>query len=147
VRPGKPNKAASGFFSGIIREPLAGQEAVLPVADTVRHTHASPRAAVGFLIHAAGLTREQLGARVSLAMPGVCCTVAEQIESLARIAGPKVAARIRREPDELVMRIVSGWSERFDAKRAAALGFKAEATFDDIVHAHIEDELGGKIAG
>ena len=57
VRPGKPNKAASGFFSGIIREPLAGQEALLPVAESVRHTHASPRAAVGFLIHAAGLTR------------------------------------------------------------------------------------------
>jgi len=146
VRPGKPNKAASGFFSGIIREPLAGLEAVLPVADSVRHTHASPRAAVGFLIHAAGLTREQLGPRVSLAMPGVCCTVAEQIESLARIAGPKVAARIRREPDELVVRIVSGWSERIDAKRAAALDFKAEATFDDIIRTHIEDELGGKIA-
>jgi nucleoside-diphosphate-sugar epimerase len=146
VRPGKPNKAASGFFSGIIREPLAGLEAVLPVADSVRHTHASPRSAVGFLIHAAGLTREQLGPRVSLAMPGVCCTVAEQIEALARIAGPKVAARIRREPDELIVRIVSGWSERFDAKRAAALGFKAEATFDDIIRAHIEDELGGRIA-
>ncbi|MSO66971.1 MAG: SDR family oxidoreductase [Pseudolabrys sp.] len=146
VRPGKPNKAASGFFSGIIREPLAGQEALLPVADSVRHTHASPRAAIEFLIHAAGLTREQLGPRISLAMPGVCCTVAEQIESLARIAGPKVAARIRREPDELVVRIVSGWSERFDAKRAGALGFKAEATFDDIIRAHIEDELGGKIA-
>ena len=146
VRPGKPNKAASGFFSGIIREPLAGLEAILPVADSVRHTHASPRSAVGFLIHAAGLTREQLGPRISLAMPGVCCTVAEQIESLSRIAGAKVAARIRREPDELVVRIVSGWSERFDAKRAAALGFKAEATFDDIIRAHIDDELGGKIA-
>jgi nucleoside-diphosphate-sugar epimerase len=146
VRPGKPNKAASGFFSGIIREPLAGIEAVLPVADRVRHTHASPRAAIEFLIHAAGLTRAQLGARINLAMPGVCCTVAEQIEALARIAGPKVAARIRRQPDELVMRIVSGWSERLDAKRAAALGFKAEATFDDIIRAHIEDELGGKIA-
>jgi nucleoside-diphosphate-sugar epimerase len=146
VRPGKPNKAASGFFSGIIREPLAGHEAILPVADTVRHTHASPRAAVGFLIHAAGLTRDQLGPRVSLAMPGVCCTVAEQIESLTRIAGPKVAARIRREPDELVMRIVAGWSERIDAKRAAALGFTAEANFDEIIRAHIEDELGGKIA-
>jgi len=145
VRPGKPNKAASGFFSGIIREPLAGHEAVLPVADSVRHTHASPRAAVGFLIHAAGLTREQVGPRINLAMPGACCTVAEQIESLARIAGPKVAARIRREPDELVMRIVSGWSERIDAKRAAMLGFKAEATFDDIIRAHIEDELGGKL--
>jgi nucleoside-diphosphate-sugar epimerase len=146
VRPGKPNKAASGFFSGIIREPLAGHEAILPVADTVRHTHASPRAAVGFLIHAAGLTREQLGPRVSLAMPGVCCTVAEQIEALTRIAGPKVAARIKREPDELVMRIVAGWSERIDAKRAAALGFTAEANFDEIIRAHIEDELGVKLA-
>ena len=79
-------------------------------------------------------------------MPGVCCTVAEQIESLTRIAGPKVAARIKREPDELVMRIVAGWSERIDAKRAAALGFTAEKNFDEIIRAHIEDELGGKIA-
>jgi len=113
----------------------------------VRHTHASPRAAVGFLVHAAGLTREQLGPRINLAMPGVCCTVAEQIEALARIAGPQVAARIKRVPDELVMRIVAGWSERIEAKRAAALGFKAETSFDDIIRAHIEDELGGKVAG
>jgi nucleoside-diphosphate-sugar epimerase len=146
VRPGKPNKAASGFFSGIIREPLAGEVAVLPVADTVRHTHASPRAAVGFLIHAAGLTREQLGPRINLAMPGVCCTVAEQIEALARVAGPKVAARIRSEPDELIMRIVGGWSERIDARRATALGFKAESSFDEIVKIHIDDELAGRIA-
>jgi len=146
VRPGKPNKAASGFFSGIIREPLAGQEAVLPVADTVRHTHASPRAAVGFLIHAAGLTREQLGPRINLSMPGVCCTVAEQIESLARVAGQKVAARIRREPDALIMRIVGGWSERIEARRATALGFKAESSFDEIVKIHIDDELAGRIA-
>lgn len=146
VRPGKPNKAASGFFSGIIREPLAGQEALLPVADTVRHTHASPRAAVGFLVHAAGLTREQLGPRINLAMPGVSCTVGEQIDALRRVAGDKVAARIRREPDQLVQRIVAGWAEQLDAKRARDLGFKAEATFDDIIRAHIEDELGGKIA-
>jgi nucleoside-diphosphate-sugar epimerase len=146
VRPGKPNKAASGFFSGIIREPLAGQEAVLPVADTVRHTHATPRAAVGFFIHGAGLTREQLGPRINLAMPGVCCTVAEQIDALRRIAGEKVAARIRREPDPLIMRIVSGWSERIDAARARELGFRAENSFDEIIRTHIEDELGGKIA-
>ena len=146
VRPGKPNKAASGFFSGIIREPLAGMEAILPVADTVRHTHASPRSAVGFLVHAAGLSREALGPRINLNMPGVCVTVAEQIEALTRIAGPKVAARIRREPDELIMRIVAGWSERFDVKRSRELGFTAETSFDDIVKAHIEDELGGKIA-
>jgi D-erythronate 2-dehydrogenase len=145
VRPGKPNKAASGFFSGIIREPLAGQEALLPVSDTVRHTHASPRAAVGFLIHAASLTRAQLGTRVNLAMPGVSCTVGEQVDALRRVAGDKVAGRIRREPDELVQRIVAGWAERLDAKRARDLGFNAEATFDDIIRAHIEDELGGKI--
>lgn len=145
VRPGKPNKAASGFFSGIIREPLAGQEAVLPVSESVRHTHASPRAAVGFLIHAADLTPEQLGPRINLAMPGVSCTVREQIDALRRVAGDKIAARIRREPDELVQRIVSGWAERLDAKRAREFGFKAETTFDDIVRAHIEDELGGKI--
>ena len=146
VRPGKPNKAASGFFSGIIREPLAGQAAVLPVADTVRHTHASPRAAVGFLVHAAGLTREQLGPRINLAMPGVCCTVAEQIEALRRVAGDKVVSRIRRAPDELIMRIVAGWPERIEAKRAAALGFKGESSFDEIIKIHIADELGGKVA-
>jgi len=146
VRPGKPNKAASGFFSGIIREPLAGQEAILPVADSVLHWHASPRSAVGFLVHAAGLTRTQLGDRINLTMPGVCCTVGEQIAALRRIAGDKVANRIRREPDELVERIVAGWPRRFDTRRALTLGFKAEATFDDIIRAHIEDELGGKIA-
>jgi nucleoside-diphosphate-sugar epimerase len=146
VRPGRPNKAASGFFSSIIREPLVGEEAVLPVEDTVLHWHASPRAAVGFLIHAAGVDREQLGPRVSLTMPGVCCTVAEQIAALRRIAGDKIAARIRREPDPLVARIVAGWPSRFDPRRALALGFKAEASFDEIIRVHIEDELGGKIA-
>jgi len=146
VRPGKPNKAASGFFSGIIREPLAGQEALLPVAETVRHTHASPRAAVGFLLHAAELTRQQLGGRINLSMPGVSCTVGEQIDALRRVAGGKVVARIRRVPDELVERIVSGWAERLDAGRARDLGFRAEGSFDDIIRAHIEDELDGKIA-
>jgi D-erythronate 2-dehydrogenase len=146
VRPGKPNKAASGFFSGIIREPLAGQEAILPVPDTVLHWHASPRSAVGFLIHGAGLTREQLGPRINLIMPGVCCTVAEQIEALRRVAGDKAVARIRRQPDELVARIVAGWPQRFDPQRARVLGFTVEKTFDDIIRAHIEDDRGGKIA-
>jgi nucleoside-diphosphate-sugar epimerase len=147
VRPGKPNKAASGFFSGIIREPLAGQEALLPVADSVMHWHASPRSAVGFLIHAADLSRSDLGDRINLTMPGVCCTVGEQIAALKRVAGDKVASRIRRAPDELVERIVAGWPRRFDARRALSLGFKVEATFDDIIRAHIEDELGGRITG
>jgi len=146
VRPGRPNKAASGFFSSIIREPLAGEEALLPVEDSVLHWHASPRAAVGFLIHAAGLDAAKLGPRINLTMPGVCCTVGEQIAALRRIAGDKVAARIRRAPDPLVARIVAGWPSRFDPSRGVALGFKAEASFDDIIHTHIADELGGKIA-
>jgi D-erythronate 2-dehydrogenase len=146
VRPGRPNKAASGFFSSIIREPLAGEEAVLPVADSVLHWHASPRAAVGFLVHAAGLDAAELGPRINLTMPGVCCTVAEQIAALRRIAGDKVAGRIRRAPDPLVAGIVAGWPSRFDPARALALGFRAEASFDDIIRVHIDDELGGKIA-
>jgi len=143
VRPGKPNAAASGFFSGIIREPLAGLEATLPVPETVAHTHASPRAAVGFLLHAAGLSREALGARINLSMPGVCCTVAEQIASLRRIAGERVAARIRHASDPLIARIVEGWPQRIDARRARALGFTAESSFDEIVRIHIDQDRGG----
>lgn len=146
VRPGQPNRAASGFFSGIIREPLAGLPAVLPVEESVRHWHASPRAAVGFLIHAAGLTAGALGPRIGLTMPGVCCTVGEQLAALARVAGDHVAARIRREPDATIMRIVGGWPSRFDARRAVALGFKGEDSFDEIIRIHIEDELGGIVA-
>jgi D-erythronate 2-dehydrogenase len=146
VRPGMPNRAASGFFSGIIREPLAGMDAVLPVDEGVRHWHASPRAAVGFLLHAATLSADRLGSRIALTMPGVCCTVGEQIAALARVAGDTVAARIRREPDPTIMRIIAGWPSRFDARRAVALGFTVEGSFDEIIRIHIEDELGGKIA-
>jgi D-erythronate 2-dehydrogenase len=141
VRPGAPNKAASGFFSGIIREPLSGHEAVLPVADTVRHWFASPRAATGFLLHAAGLTGEQLGARRNLTMPGVCATVAQQIEALRKVAGDKVARLIRREPDPTIARIVAGWPQNFDPQRALALGFRADSSFEEIIRIHIEDEL------
>lgn len=141
VRPGKPNKAASGFFSGIIREPLAGQEALLPVPKSVLHTHASPRSAVNFLIHAAGLDGADIGPRRNLTMPGVAVTVGEQIEALARVAGSDVVKLIREEPDETVWKIVQGWPTRFEARRATALGFKAETSFDEIVRAHIEDEL------
>jgi nucleoside-diphosphate-sugar epimerase len=140
VRPGKPNRAASGFFSSIIREPLNGEEAVLPVPDDVRHWHASPRAAVGFLVHAATLDGDTLGDRRCLTMPGVSVTVAEQIAALQRIAGDDVVRLIRREPDETVMRIIATWPRSFDAQRARSLGFTAEASFDEIIHAHIEDE-------
>lgn len=144
VRPGAPNKAASGFFSGILREPLAGREAVLPVPDTVRHWFASPRAAVGFLLHAAALDTAPLGQRRSLNMPGISATVAEEIEALRAVAGNGAVALIRRAPDETIMRMVDGWPRDFDAARATALGFAADRSFADIVQAHIDDELGGR---
>lgn len=145
VRPGKPNAAASGFFSAIIREPLAGQEAVLPVSDDVMHWHVSPRAAVGFLLHAATLDGASVGPRRAFTLPGVAVTVGEQIEALRKIAGDKVAARIRRAPDPFVQRIIAGWPRRFDTRRALDLGFEAESSFEDIVRVHIEDELGGVV--
>jgi len=143
VRPGAPNKAASGFFSGIIREPLSGIEAILPVGDDVRHWLASPRAAVQFLIHAAEIDGAAVGPRRNITLPGVEVTVGQMIEGLKAVAGDAVASRIKREPDATVLKIVSGWPEAFEAKRAAELGFKADAGFEAIVRAHIEDELGG----
>jgi nucleoside-diphosphate-sugar epimerase len=145
IRPGKPNKAASGFFSNILREPLSGQEAVLPVGEDVRHWHASPRAAIGFLIHAATLDTATLGARRILNMPGLSATVGEQLAALKRFAGEKAMKLIRREPDATIAKIVAGWPRNFDPQRAMSLGFKAESSFDDIIRIHIEDELGGKI--
>ena len=145
VRPGRPNLAASGFFSGIIREPLSGEEAVLPVPDDVRHWFASPRAAVEFLVHAATLEADQLGTRRCLTMPGVSATVAEEIDALRRAAGDEAARLIRREPDETIVRMVAGWPEAFDARRAHELGFRAETDFDEIVRVYIEDELGGRL--
>jgi nucleoside-diphosphate-sugar epimerase len=145
IRPGKPNKAASGFFSNILREPLSGQEAVLPVAENVRHWHASPRAAVGFLLHAATLDLEKVGPRRNLSLPGLSATVGEQIEALRRVAGEKAVKLIRREPDAVIQKIVAGWPSDFNPARAIALGFRAESSFDDIIRVHIEDELGGKI--
>jgi nucleoside-diphosphate-sugar epimerase len=145
IRPGAANKAASGFFSNILREPLVGREAVLPVPDEVRHWHASPRAAVGFLRHALTLDTAALGPRRSLTMPGLSATVAEQIEALRRAAGEAAARLVRREPDPAIAGIVAGWPTRFDAARARALGFRADPSFDAIIAAHVEDELGGSV--
>lgn len=146
VRPGKPNKAASGFFSNIMREPLAGAEAVLPVSDEVMHWHASPRAAVGFMLHAATMDTARLGPRRAVTLPGLAVTVGEQIAALKKVAGDKVVARIRREPDAFIEKIVSGWPRRFSARRAVELGFVPDESFEQILRIHIEDELGGRIA-
>jgi nucleoside-diphosphate-sugar epimerase len=145
VRPGTPNKAASGFFSNILREPLAGKEAVLPVSEDVRHWHASPRAAVGFLLKAGSMDLAALGSRRNLNMPGLSATVGEQLQALARVAGEARLKLIRREPDPVIVKIVAGWPRNFDTRRAAELGFKAESSFDEIIRVHIDDELGGKI--
>jgi nucleoside-diphosphate-sugar epimerase len=141
VRPGKPNKAASGFFSGIIREPLNGLDAVLPVSDSVRHWHASPRSAVGFLERAGSMDLTPLGERRSLNMPGVSCTVAEQLEALRAVAGSEAVARIKPIPDEAIMAIVAGWPRDFDARRASELGFVAESDFGEIIRTYIADDM------
>jgi nucleoside-diphosphate-sugar epimerase len=141
VRPGAPNRAASGFFSSIIREPLNGEEAVLPVPDTVRHWFASPRAAVEFLIHAAELDSAALDTRRCLTMPGLSATVADEIEALRRVGGDGAVGLIRREPDETIARIVASWPGGFEARRARELGFRAEGSFDEIVQVYVEDEL------
>ncbi len=146
IRPGAPNKAASGFFSNILREPLIGKEAVLPVDESVRHWFASPKAATGFMLHAARLGGRLIGPRRNLTMPGLSATVAEEIDALRRVAGEKAVRLIRREPDETIQRIVAGWPSEFVATRAMELGFEADRGFDEIVRIHIDDELGGRIA-
>jgi nucleoside-diphosphate-sugar epimerase len=146
IRPGKPNLAASGFFSNILREPLSGKEAVLPVSEDVRHWFASPRAAVGFLMHAATIDLARLGPRRNLNMPGLSATVGEEIAALKAIAGEKAVRLIRREPDPTIARIVAGWPRDFAPQRALDLGFRAETSFEEIIRAHVEDELGGRIS-
>jgi len=145
VRPGKANKAASSFFSGIIREPLNGLPAILPVPRSVVHTHASPRSAVGFLVHAAEIDGARVGPRRNLVMPGVGVTVGEQVEALRRIAGERIAGLIEERPDPAIWAIVQNWPTRFAASRARELGFVAEESFDEIVRVYIDEELGGRI--
>lgn len=142
VRPGAPNAAASGFFSGIVREPLAGKPAVLPVPREVRHWMASPRAAVGYILRAAAMDTGALGGRRAVTVPGVAATVAEEIEALRAVAGDAAVALIEERPDEGILRIVEGWPARFEAKRGRELGFEAEAGFEEILRVYLEDEMG-----
>lgn len=145
IRPGTPNRAASGFFSSILREPLIGQEAVLPVDESVRHWFASPRAAIRFLLRAAELETVPLGQIRTLTMPGLAATVGDEIEALRRVAGESAVRLIRREPDATVAKIIAGWPQSFDASRALSLGFTAETSFDEIIRVHIEDELNNRL--
>lgn len=143
IRPGAPNRAASGFFSNILREPLVGLPAVLPVRDSLRHWFASPQAAVGFFERAATMDLAPLGVRRCLNMPGLSATVAEEIEALRQVAGQKAVDLIRVASDPAIAAIVETWPQRFDAARALGLGFVAETRFEQIISAHIAAELGG----
>lgn len=120
---------------------------MLPVSTDVRHWFASPRAAVGFLLHAATIDLERLGTRRTLSLPGLSATVGEEIEALRRVAGNGAVRLIRHEPDATIAGIVAGWPRDFDASRAEALGFKAESSMDEIIRVHIEHELGGRVEG
>lgn len=146
VRPGAANKAASGVFSNIIREPLTGREAVLPLPPETAFWCASPRSAVGFLRHGAAIDLEPFGARRALNMPGLTATVADELDALRAHGGEAAVARVRFAPDPLVEGIVTAWPSRFDTRRADDAGFRAERTFDEVVRVFVEDELGGVVA-
>ena len=149
VRPGKPNAAASGVFSNIIREPLVGIETTLAVSKDVSMVFASPRSAIGFLIHAAQLDTSLLGSRRSMMMPGVHATIGDEINALRRVAGDKVVSYIKEAPiDAFAQQMVDAWNfPAFPATRARSLGFTCEKSFDELIHLHIESELDGKIPG
>jgi len=141
IRPGRPNQAASGFFSSILREPLVGEEAVLPVPPTVRHWFASPRSAVGFCLRAATIDSALIGPRRTLSMPGLSATVGEQMDALRRVAGEQAVRLIRHELDPTIMKMIDGWAPALDASRAERLGFAAETAFDEIIKVHLEDDV------
>ena len=139
VRPGKPNKAASGFMSGIIREPLAGFEAICPVDPATGVWITSPRFAVAGLIAAYETSTLAWGGRTALNLPGLSVRIAGMIAALERHSGSQVAARIRMQKDEAISRIVGGWPWRFDTARARALGLTGPASIDDLIAEYIAD--------
>lgn len=146
VRPGKPNKAASSFISGIIREPLAGVETICPVGRHIKHPVASPRRAVEYLLTAASIPTEELtkGSR-SFTMPAIRVSVGEMLDAMEKVAGKEVLDLVKMETDEFVEGIIGNWQFNFESKRAKELGFQPDKCFEDIVQAHIDDELGGAV--
>ncbi|WP_374427122.1 D-erythronate dehydrogenase [Tabrizicola sp.] len=143
IRPGAPNRAASGFYSSILREPLNGLPAILPVRDSLRHWFASPRAATGFFLRAAAMDTSALQASRALTMPGLSASVAEMIEALRRVAGQKAVDLITHAPDPVIQAIVEPWAEAFEARTARDLGFTAETSFDEIIRIYLEDDRPG----
>jgi nucleoside-diphosphate-sugar epimerase len=146
VRPGKPNAAASSFFSGIIREPLAGQEAILPVSEDTAHPVASPARTVEGLIAVYEASREAFGGRLGMNLAGLNVTVREMLAALEQVAGPKVRALVRPQRDERIAGIVANWPKAASFERAKALGLKPDASFADIVRQYIADHPQAVIA-
>jgi len=143
VRPGRPNKAASSFASGMLREPLNGEASICPISRDTKVWILSPRRAVAALIGAHDMAAERWGPRAALNLNGLSVTVGEMAAALERVAGPTVAGRIKWQPDPALQTIVGGWPGDFEARRAAALGFTPDADMDSIIRAHIEDHLPG----
>ena len=141
VRPGRPNAAASSFASGIIREPLNGEDAICPVGRDARIWVASPRSAIAALITAHELPSSALTNRRWINVPGISVTAGEMADSLERVAGPDVARRIRWERDERIERMVLGWPAAIDNSRAVDLGFQVDENFDSIVRRYMEKDI------
>ena len=142
VRPGAPNKAASSFASGLIREPLNGLPTVCPVPLDLKLWLLSPRRAIDSLIAGAELSAQALGGRPVLNLPGLSVSVGEMIAALERAGGPAASALIRHERDPAVEAIVGGWPAAWDNRRALAMGLEPDPDFDAIVRAYVEDDLG-----
>jgi D-erythronate 2-dehydrogenase len=140
VRPGKPNRAASGFMSSILREPLKGEAAVCPVPPNTQMWIASPERAVDMLMHAMELPADRLGWNRTINGPGITVSVAEALAALERIAGRETAQRVRFEADAAVAKIVLSWPVRFATARADHLGFRRDADIDEIIRAHVRSE-------
>lgn len=141
VRPGKANKAASSFASGIIREPLNGVEAICPVPPETRVWAMSPRSAITNLVQALEISASDVGTGGAISLPGLATTAGEMVAALARVAGDDVARRVRWEKDDAITRLVGSWPGSFLTPRADRLGFVRDASFDDVVRAYIEEEL------
>lgn len=139
VRPGKPNGAASSFFSGIIREPLAGEETTCPVDASVTHPVSSPLNTVDGLITVFEASQQAMGGRLALNLPGLNVSVGEMLQALEEVAGPVVRRRVRFERDERIAGIVANWARGASAGRAYALGLKPDASFKAIIEQYIED--------
>jgi nucleoside-diphosphate-sugar epimerase len=139
VRPGRPNGAASSFFSGIIREPLAGEEAICPVDADVRHPVSSPSSAVAGLIAVYEADRDALRGRLALNLPALNMRVGDMLDALEQVAGPKVRKRVRFERDARIAGIVANWPTGASAERAKGLGLRPDDSFADIIRQYIDD--------